>query len=101
MHEPLVVASERLVVPCILDSCSPPALVDEVHVFTPQLSLPGFLKGLDPREPMIISGGRQASALYTRKNGVSPVARLGVVRFPHRTKGSSLTQFVPCFFKQS
>jgi hypothetical protein len=50
---------------------------------------------------MIISEGRQASAPYTRKNGVSLVARLGVVRFPHRTEGSSLTQFVPCFFKQS
>jgi hypothetical protein len=49
----------------------------------------------------MISGGRQASASYTRKNGVSPVARLGVVRFPHNTDGSSLTQFVPCFFKQS
>jgi hypothetical protein len=49
---------------------------------------------------MMISGGRQASAPYTRKNRVSPVARLGVVRFPHRTEGSSLTQFAPCFFKQ-
>jgi hypothetical protein len=34
MHEPLVVAPEHLVVPCILDRCSPPALVDEVHVLT-------------------------------------------------------------------
>jgi hypothetical protein len=49
----------------------------------------------------MISGGRQALAPYTRKNGVFPVARLGVVRFPHNTDGSSLTQFVPCFFKQS
>jgi hypothetical protein len=49
MHEPLVVAPERLVVPCISDGCSPPALVDEVHVFTLQLSLHRFLKGLDPR----------------------------------------------------
>jgi hypothetical protein len=49
----------------------------------------------------MISGGRQASAPYTRKNGVSPVARLGMVRFPHNTDGSSLTQFAPCFFKQS
>jgi hypothetical protein len=48
---------------------------------------------------MMISGGRQALASYTRKNGVSPVARLGVVWFPHRTEESSLTQFAPCFFK--
>jgi hypothetical protein len=50
---------------------------------------------------MISGGGRQASAPYTKKNGVSPVAQLGVVRFPHRTEESSLTQFAPCFFKQS
>jgi hypothetical protein len=49
MHETLVVASERFVVSCISDGCSPPALVDEVHVFTPQLSLHRFLKGLDSR----------------------------------------------------
>jgi hypothetical protein len=49
----------------------------------------------------MISGGRQASSPYTRKNGVSPVARLGVVRFPYNTDGSSPTQFAPCFFKQS
>jgi hypothetical protein len=49
MNEPLVVAPERLVVPCISDGRSPPTLVDEVHVFTPQLSLHRFLKGLDPR----------------------------------------------------
>jgi hypothetical protein len=34
MHEPLVVALERLVVPCISDCCSPPVLVDEVHILT-------------------------------------------------------------------
>jgi hypothetical protein len=33
MHELLVVAPERLVVPCISDCCSLPVLVDEVHVF--------------------------------------------------------------------
>jgi hypothetical protein len=34
MHEPLVVAPERLVVPCISDRCLPSALVDEFHVLT-------------------------------------------------------------------
>jgi hypothetical protein len=48
MHEPLVVAPERLVVPCILDRRSPSALVDEVHVLTPQLFLHRLIKRLDP-----------------------------------------------------
>jgi hypothetical protein len=35
MHKPLVVAPERLVVPCISDHRLPSAFVDEVHVVTP------------------------------------------------------------------
>jgi hypothetical protein len=34
MHEPLVVAPERLVVPCISDRRLPSVLVDEVHVLS-------------------------------------------------------------------
>jgi hypothetical protein len=48
MHEPLVVVPERLVVPCISDCRLPSALVDEVHVFTPQLSLHRLIESLDP-----------------------------------------------------
>jgi hypothetical protein len=48
MHEPLVVAPERLVVSCISDRRLPSALVDEVHVFTPQLFLHRLIKRLDP-----------------------------------------------------
>src|SRR6185503_5312613 len=48
VHEPLTVAPERLVVACISDRCSPPSLVNEVHVVAPQLLLHGFVKGLDP-----------------------------------------------------
>ena len=48
VHEPLMIAPERLVVECISDCCSPPSLVNEVHVVTPQLLLHGFVKGLDP-----------------------------------------------------
>jgi hypothetical protein len=33
MHEPLVVAPERLAVPCVSYCCSPPVPVNEVHVF--------------------------------------------------------------------
>jgi hypothetical protein len=35
MHELLVVAPERLVVPCISDHRLPSLFVDEVYVFTP------------------------------------------------------------------
>jgi hypothetical protein len=48
MHEPLVVAPERLVVPCISDCRLPSALVDEVHDFTPQLFLHRLIESLDP-----------------------------------------------------
>ena len=48
VHEPLMIALERLVVACILDCCSPPSFVDEVHVVTPLLLLHGFVKSLDP-----------------------------------------------------
>jgi hypothetical protein len=49
MHEPLVVASERLVVSCISDCFLPPVLDDEVHIFTPLLFLRRLIKRLDPR----------------------------------------------------
>ena len=48
LHELLMIAPERLVVVCISDCCSPPSLVNEVHVVAPQLLLHGFVKGLDP-----------------------------------------------------
>ena len=48
VHEPLVIAPERLVVACISDCCSPPSFVNEVHVVTLQLLLHGFVKSLDP-----------------------------------------------------
>ena len=41
------------------------------------------------------SEGRTASAPYTRKKGVSPVAGLGVVRLAHSTAGSSLIHPFP------
>ena len=48
VHEPLVIALERLVVACILDCCSPSSLVNEVDIVTPLLLLHGFVKSLDP-----------------------------------------------------
>ena len=48
VHEPLMIAPERLVVACLSDCCSPPSLINGVHVVTPQLLLHGFVKVLDP-----------------------------------------------------
>jgi hypothetical protein len=50
---------------------------------------------------MVTFGGRTASAPYTMKKGVSPVARLGEVWLPHCAHGSSSIHFLPCFFKSS
>jgi hypothetical protein len=47
MHEQLMIAPERLVVPCVLDYCSPSSLVDEVHVLTTLLFLQVLIKSLD------------------------------------------------------
>ena len=48
VHEPLMIAPERLVVACILDCWSPPSFVNEVYIITPQLFLHGFVKSLAP-----------------------------------------------------
>jgi hypothetical protein len=42
-----VIASERLVVPCVSNCCSPSALVDEVHVLATLLFLQVLIKSLD------------------------------------------------------
>jgi len=47
MHKPLVIAPERLVVPCILDCSSPPPFVKKVHVVSSLLFLQGLIKSLD------------------------------------------------------
>jgi hypothetical protein len=47
MHESLVVAPERLDVPCVSDCCTPSALVDEVHVLATPLLLQILIKRLD------------------------------------------------------
>jgi hypothetical protein len=45
------------------------------------------------KEPMVIFEGRTASALNTKKKGVSPVGRLGNVCLPHSAHGSSSIHF--------
>jgi hypothetical protein len=49
----------------------------------------------------VTSGGRIASAPYTKNKGVSLIARLGDVRLPHNAHGSSSIHFLTCFFKPS
>ena len=48
LHELLIIAPERLVVACILDCCSPPSLINEVHILALLLFLHRFIKSLDP-----------------------------------------------------
>jgi hypothetical protein len=47
MQETLMIALERLMVPCISDRWLPSSLVDEVDVTTPELILCGFVVCLD------------------------------------------------------
>jgi hypothetical protein len=47
VHEPLVIAAECLSVPCVLESCLPSSLIDEVDIITPELVLHGFVICLD------------------------------------------------------
>jgi hypothetical protein len=42
-----MIASERLVVPCVSDCCSPSPLIDEVHVLATLLFLQVLIKSLD------------------------------------------------------
>jgi hypothetical protein len=101
LHKPLVVASERLAVPCISESCLPSLFIDEVDIITPELVLRGFIVCLNMGETMVISGGITASAPYTKKKGVSPVAQLKDVWLAHSVHESSSIHLAPYFFKQS
>jgi hypothetical protein len=49
IHKLLVIVSEHLVVPCILESCLPSSFVDEVDIITPSLVLRGFVICLNMR----------------------------------------------------
>jgi hypothetical protein len=101
MHKPLVIAPERLAVPCISESCLPSLFIDEVDIIMPELVLRGFVICLKMGDTMVISGGGIiASAPYTKKKGVSPVAWLDVW-WTHSAHGSSSIHLAPSIFKQS
>ena len=56
-----------------------------------------FWTGLNPpilALHMFTSAGMTASAPYVKENGVSPVDLWGVVRYAHKTLGSSLAQLL-------
>jgi hypothetical protein len=51
MHEPLMIAPERLVVPCVSDCCSSSSFVDEVNVLAALLmSLLGAVSSVAAEE---------------------------------------------------
>jgi hypothetical protein len=50
MHKLLVIASERLAVPCISESSLPSCFIDEVDIIMPELVLCGFVVRLDTGE---------------------------------------------------
>jgi hypothetical protein len=70
----MVIAPERLIVLCISKSCLPSSLIDEVDIITPELVLRGFVVCLDTEGDHGGLRGIIASAPYTKKKGVSPVA---------------------------
>jgi hypothetical protein len=74
IHEPMVIALERLIVLCISKSCLPSSLIDEVDIITPELVLRGFVVCLDTEGDHGGLRGIIASAPYTKKKDVSPVA---------------------------
>jgi hypothetical protein len=43
MHEPLVIASEHMTVPCISERCLPSSFINKVDIITPELILHGFV----------------------------------------------------------
>jgi hypothetical protein len=74
MQESLLIAPDRLVVPCIFYSRLPSSFINKVNIFTPELILRGFLVCLDMNGAHDDFWGRTALAPYTKKKGVSPVA---------------------------
>jgi hypothetical protein len=101
VHEPLLIASERLVIPYIFNSRLSSSLVDKVDIFASELVLHGFIVNLDTEGAHSDFRGRMASTSYTKKKGVSLMARLGDVQLPHSAHGTSSIDILPCFFKPS
>jgi hypothetical protein len=99
MHKPLVVALERLVVPCISENCLPSSFVNKVNIITPDLVLCGFIVCLNMGGDHGNFWGITASAPYTKKKDFSPVAWLEDVRLGHSAHRSSSIHLATCFFK--
>jgi hypothetical protein len=64
LHEPLVVASERLPVACIFNSSLPFSLIDQVDILTPELV---------PRDFIICLDTQRAHCDFRGKDDLSPI----------------------------
>jgi hypothetical protein len=64
LHEPLVIAPERLLVACIFNSRLPSSLIDQVDILTPELVLRGFVVCLDTQ---------RAHGDFWGKDGLGPI----------------------------
>jgi hypothetical protein len=91
MHKLLVIASECPTVPCILESCLPSSLIDEVDIFTSELVLRDFIVCLD-------IGGDHGD--FYGDNSLDPIHQEDV-RLAHSAHRSSSIHLATCFFKQS
>jgi hypothetical protein len=102
MHKLLVIAPVHLAISSTW-SCLLSYFVDQVDIIVPELVLRGFIICLDMGGDHgdFWGGGITASAPYTKKKGISPVALLEDVRLAHSAHGSSSIHLAPCFFKQS
>jgi hypothetical protein len=76
MHELLLVALERLAVPCIFNQKLPSSFIDKVDIFVLEMVLRGFVICLNTEGAHGDFRGRTALAPYTKKKVISPVARL-------------------------
>jgi hypothetical protein len=100
-HEPLLVAFECLTVPCIfIVDC---LLLSSMRSISSRRSWSCTASSYawTHREPMVTSGRRTTLAPFTMKKDISPVARLGDVRFPHIAHVSSSIHLLSYFFKPS
>jgi hypothetical protein len=105
LHEPLVVAPERLPVAYIFNSSLPSLLVNQVDILTSELVLRGFVICLyTQRAHDDFRGKDDLGPIHHEERCLShgsPMARLSEFRLPHSAHGSSSIHFLSCFFKPS
>lgn len=95
----LVIAPQALLVADSPKGCASPLFLEVVEVVTPELILIGLGIHRGPGGAQGQLKWQDSLAPYTRNKGVSPVARLGVVRLVQSTAGSSSIHESPCFLR--